>query len=146
MDSHDELAVNRVAAAGASVAAIQNVWEQFEASGPVAATEALMSISHENVELRSYVARGLARPGEGKDEILHGREEVGAFFRRITDEGVTIRARASSFDLEGDSVLVNGSLRVVRRDGSFAETKLRWTYRFRDGLIEEISWQPRAGD
>jgi hypothetical protein len=146
MDSHDELAVNRVAAPGASVAAIQNVWELFEASGPLAATEALMSISHENVEMRSYVARGLARPGEGEDEVLRGREEIIAFFRRIADEGVTIRARASSFDLEGDSVLVSGSVRVVRRDGSFAETKLRWTYRFRDGLIEEISWQPRAGD
>ena len=29
---------------------------------------------------------------------------------------------------------------------AFAETKLRWTYRFRDGLIDEINWQPRAGD
>jgi hypothetical protein len=41
---------------------------------------------------------------------------------------------------------VRGSARIVRPDGSFAEAKLRWTYRFRDGLIDEINWQPRAGD
>ena len=69
-----------------------------------------------------------------------------AFIRRTTDEGVSMRARARSFDVEGDSVVVRGSARVGRPDGSFAETKLRWTYRFRDGLIDEISWQPRAGD
>ena len=69
-----------------------------------------------------------------------------AFIRRTTDEGVSIKASARSFDVEGDSVVVRGSARVVRPDGSFAETKLRWTYHFRDGLIDEISWQPRAGD
>ena len=58
----------------------------------------------------------------------------------------TVTARARSFEVEGDSVVVRGSARVVRPDGSFAETKLSWTYRFRDGLIDQISWQPRAGD
>ena len=146
MDSHDELAVNRAASPEENLAAIQKVWEVFEASGPVASTEALMSISHENVELHSYVARGVARPGEDEAAVIHGREAVIAFLRRTTDEGVTIKARARSFDVDGDSVRVSGSARVVRRDGSFAETKLRWTYRFRDGLVESISWQPRAGN
>jgi ketosteroid isomerase-like protein len=146
MDSHDELAVNPATSPQANLAAIQRVWELFEAKGQLAATEALMSISHENLELRSYIARGVARPGESRDEVIHGREEVLAFLRRATDEGVSIRARARSFDVEGDSVRVSATARVVRRDGSFAETKLSWTYRFRDGLIDEISWQPRAGD
>jgi ketosteroid isomerase-like protein len=146
MDSHDELAVNRPASPTTNLAAIQKAWELFEASGPLAATEALMSISHENVELRSYVARGVARPGEDEAEVIQGREEIVAFFRKTTDEGVSVRARATGFDVEGDSVRVSGSARVVRPDGSFAEAKLRWTYRFRDGLIDEISWQPRAGD
>ena len=146
MDSHDELAVNPAAPPGRNLAAIQRVWELFEASGPLTSTEELMRISHENVELHSYLARGAARPGEAEDEVFRGREEVVAFIRRTTDKGVSIKARARSFDVEGDSVVVRGSARVVRPDGSFAETKLRWTYHFRDGLIDEISWQPRAGD
>ena len=146
MNSHDELAVNRPASPERNLAAIQKVWEIFEASGALAAAEELMKISHENVEMRSYVARGVARPGEGATEVIRGREEVLAFLRRTTDDGVSIKARARSFDLEGDTVAVRGSARVVRPDGSFAEAKLRWTYHFRDGLIDEINWQPRAGD
>jgi ketosteroid isomerase-like protein len=146
MNSHDELAVNRPASPERNLAAIQKVWELFEASGPLAAAEELMKISHENVEMRSYVARGVARPGEGDADVIRGREEVLAFLRRTTDDGVSIKARARSFDLEGDTVAVRGSARVVRPDGSFAEAKLRWTYHFRDGLIDEIDWQPRAGD
>jgi ketosteroid isomerase-like protein len=146
MNSHDELAVNRPASPERNLAAIQKVWEIFEASGPLAAAKELMKISHENVEMRSYVARGVARPGEGEAEVIRGREEVLAFLRRTTDDGVSIKARARSFDLEGDTVAVRGSARVVRPDGSFAEAKLRWTYHFHDGLIDEIDWQPRAGD
>jgi ketosteroid isomerase-like protein len=146
MDSHDELAVNRAAPPGTNLEAIQKVWKLLDASGPLAATEELMRISHENVELHSYLARGAARPGEAGDEVIRGREEVLAFLRRTTDEGVSIRARARSFEVKGDSVVVRGSVRVVRPDGSFAETKLSYSYHFRDGLIDEITWQPRAGD
>jgi ketosteroid isomerase-like protein len=145
MDSHDDLAVNRAAPPAPNLAAIQKVWEVLDASGLLAATEELMKLSHEDVEMRSYLARGLSRPGE-KDEVIRGREEVLAFFRRTADEGVSMKTRARSFAVEGDSVVVRGSARVVRPDGSFAEAKLSWTYRFRDGLIDEISWQPRAGD
>jgi ketosteroid isomerase-like protein len=145
MDSHNELAVNRSAPPAPSLAAIQKVWEALDAGGPLAAAEELMRISHEDVELHSYLARGAAPPGEA-DEAIRGREDVMAFLRRTTDEGVTITARARSFEVEGDSVVVRGSARVVRPDGSFAETNLSWTYRFRDGLIDRISWQPRAGD
>jgi hypothetical protein len=92
------------------------------------------------------VARGVAQPGEGEPDVVRGREEVVAFLRKATGEGVSIKARARSFDVEGETVAVRGSARIVRPDGSFAEAKLRWTYRFRDGLIDEINWQPRAGD
>lgn len=146
MNSHDELAVNRPASPERNLAAIQKVWEVLEASGPVAATDELMRISHENVEMRSYLARAVAPPGEGKADLLRGRDEVTAFMRRTTEDGVSIKAKARSFDIEGDTVAVRGSARVVRPDGSFAEAKLRWTYHFRDGLIDEINWEPRAGD
>ena len=114
MNSHDELAVNRPASPERNLVAIQKVWEIFEASGPLAATEELMKISHENVEMRSYVARGVAQPGEGRPSVVRGREEIMAFLRATTDEGVSIKARARSFDLEGDTVAVRGSARVVR--------------------------------
>jgi hypothetical protein len=32
---------------------------------------------------------------------------------------------------------------VMRREGSFAESQVRWIYRFRDGLVEEARWRPR---
>lgn len=140
------MAANRQATPESNLAGIQKVWEIFEASGPLAATEELMKISHENVEIRSYVARGVARPGDDEPEVVRGREQVMAFMRKTTAEGVSIKARARAFDVEGDTVAVRGSARVRRPDGSFAEAKLRWTYRFRDGLVDEINWQPRAGD
>lgn len=146
MNAHDDLAVNRPASPERNLAAIQKVWEIFEASGPLAATDELMKLSHENVEMRSYVARGVAPPGEGEADVIRGRDDVMAFMRRTTDDGVSIKAKARSFDVEGDTVAVGGSARVVRPDGSFAEAKLRWTYHFRDGLIDEINWEPRAGD
>ena len=146
MDAHDELAVNPEAPPESKLAAIQKVWEIFQGSGLLAAIEELMRISHDNVELHSYIARGVAGPGERDSDVIRGREEVIGFLRRTNDEGVSIKARARSFEVEGDNVMVAGSARVVRPDGSFAETKLRWTYHFREGLIDEISWQPRAGD
>jgi hypothetical protein len=45
-----------------------------------------------------------------------------------------------------DSVVVRGSIRLTRPDGSFAETKIRWNYRFRDGLVDSVTWEPRAGE
>jgi len=122
------------------------VWELLEAKGTVAATEQLMRISHEDVEFHSYMAQGAARPGDGEVGVLRGAEQVMAYYRKADQEGVSVKARAKSFEVDGDSVVVRGSVRVVRPDRSFAETKLLFTYHFRDGLIDEITWQPRAGD
>ena len=146
MDSHDELAVNRAAPPGPNLAAVQNVWRLYESSGILAATEELMRISHDDVEVRSYVAHAATSPGERDVEVLRGSEEVMAFYRKADEDGVSVRARAKSFEVEGDSVEVRGSVRVVRPDGSFAESKLLFSYHFRDGLIDEIAWQSRAGD
>jgi ketosteroid isomerase-like protein len=146
MDSHDELAVNRAARPGPNLAAVQNVWRVQESSGTLAAIDELMRLSHEDVELRSYVAHAAASPGNRDVNVMRGSEEIMAFYRTADEEGVSARARAKSFEVEGDSVVVRGTVRVVRPDGSFAESKLRFIYHFRDGLIDEISWQSRAGD
>ena len=146
MEAHDELALNRKAPPGPNVTAIERVWEVFEAKGLVAATEELVRISHEDVEIHSYMAHGAARPGEDKAGVLRGAEQVTAYYRKADEEGVSVKARAKSFEVDGDSVVVRGSVRVVRPDRSFAETKLLFIYHFRDGLIDEITWQPRAGE
>jgi hypothetical protein len=56
-----------------------------------------------------------------------------------------VQSRARSFDLDGDAVVVSGSARVSRGDGSFAETNVRWTIRCRDGLVYSVTSAPRAG-
>lgn len=145
MESHDELAVGRAAPPGPNLAAVQKVWRLHESSGTLAATEELMRISHEDVEVRSYTAHAAASPGERDVEAMRGSEAVMAFYRKADEDGVSIRARAKSFDVEGDSVVVRGTVRVVRPDGSFAESKLRFSYHFRDGLIDEIAWRSGAG-
>jgi hypothetical protein len=147
MEAHDErTSAERAAAARPDLAAIEKVWKLLESSGALAATEELMKLSHSDVEVHSYIARGAATPGSGDVEVLRGPDEIIAFHRKAHEDGVSVKARAKSFEVEGNSVVVRSTVRVTRRDGSFAETKLRWEYRFRDGLIDEITWQPRAGE
>jgi hypothetical protein len=52
-------------------------------------------------------------------------------------------ARPTSIEERGDEVVVNGSLRVERSTGGFAESQITWTYRFRDGLLQEARGGPR---
>jgi hypothetical protein len=68
-----------------------------------------------------------------------------AFFRTRVESGFGFRLRARGFDVDADTVLVRGTIRVARPDGSFAESSVRWKFHFRDGLVDEISWEPRAG-
>ena len=103
-------------------------------------------ICHENVEMRSYAGTGPASAGAGQRELLRGQDEIREFFRTSTESGFKPQPRVKALEVEGDSVVVRGSMRLTRPDGSFAETKLRWTYHFRDGLVDEVGWQPRAGD
>ena len=53
-------------------------------------------------------------------------------------------ARPWSFEEDGDSVIVQGSIRLQRRDGSIADAQLRWTYTFRDGRLAAASSGPLA--
>jgi ketosteroid isomerase-like protein len=78
--------------------------------------------------------------------VLHGREEVRGFFADAEGAGTRVVLRPREFLDEGDDVIVIGSARVQRSEGGFAETQVRWTWRFREGLISEADWEPRAGD
>jgi ketosteroid isomerase-like protein len=119
------------------MAIVKEVWETVDERGLVAAFDRLLLDCHEDVEMQPYSA------GDGR--VLRGADEIRAFFRDAEDRGVSIRLKPRQFDEEDDRVLVAGSIRVVRPDGSFAETMVRWTYAFRDDLLERLFWEPRAG-
>ena len=116
---------------------VKEVWETVAESGLAAAFDRLLLHSHEDVEMQPY--------SSGDDRVLRGAEEIRGFFREAEDSGVSIRLKPRQFEEEDNRVLVAGSIRVVRPDGSFAETMVRWTYDFRDDQLERLFWEPRAG-
>jgi hypothetical protein len=75
--------------------------------------------------------------------VLRGPDEVRAFYRGQVESGTVITARPSSIEECGDDIVVNGSLRVLRPAGGFAESQISWTYRFRDGRVQEVRGGPR---
>jgi ketosteroid isomerase-like protein len=114
---------------------IRECFAAFSEAGVEAGLEALLRHSHEDCVFRPYTAAG---------QVLRGRDEVRRFFREAIAGGTTMSIRAQSFEEHGDEVVVNGSLRVGRPEGGFAESQIRWTYRFREGLVEEARWDPRG--
>ena len=144
-DSHDDLELSAHSVQGSEVVAIRRVYELVNTDGMLAAMQELMTFCDPEVEMHSYTARGVARPGEEPVEVLRGHAEILSFFRKAQEDGLQVHARVRSFDVEQEGVVVNGSARIARGDGSFAETQLRWVYRFRDGLVYSINAEPRAG-
>ena len=146
MEAHDDLTVAGRTTSTPDLAAIQRVYERIAAGGAIAGIEELLTISHEDIEMRPYTATGPSSAGGGQRELLRGPEEIREFFQTSIESGFKPQLRAKAFDVVGDSVVVRGSIRLTRPDGSFAETKVSWTFHFRDGLVDEISWEPRAGE
>jgi hypothetical protein len=116
---------------------VKEVWDAVAERGLEAGFDRLLRDSHQDVEMQPYSA------GDGR--VLRGADEIRAFFRDSEERGVSIRLKPRAFDEQDDTVLVAGSIRVVRSDGSFAETMVRWTYAFREDRLERIFWEPRAG-
>ena len=145
MDSHQQFAAHGERGAEAEIAAVRRVFERVERADALAGIEELMSISHEDVEMRAYAASQAS--GLAAGDLLRGKAAVLDFFRRSKEKGVGIRLRTKGFELAGeDTVVVRGSIRVARPDASFAEAHVRWRFHFRDGLVDEVGWEPRAGD
>jgi ketosteroid isomerase-like protein len=115
---------------------IKNAFRLFEEEGMEAGVEGLLSICHPHCEFRPYSATG---------QVLHSPEETRAFFLENGGLSGSLRVRSQRFEEEGDQVIVSGSVRVHHESGGFSETQVRWIYRFRDGLVEEASWEPRYG-
>jgi ketosteroid isomerase-like protein len=113
---------------------VKDAFGALEDGDVEAALERLLSRAHADIEFRPYLAA---------DRVLRGADEVRAFFREQLDAGTRLTLRPSSFKEDGEEVVVHGSLRVVRPTGGFSESQLRWTYRFRNGLLEDARWGPR---
>jgi ketosteroid isomerase-like protein len=117
-----------------NVRVVRDAFDLLGESGIEAAIEHLLNHSHSDVEFAPYLGAGL---------VLRGPDEVRAYYRRQIESGTVVTARPSSIQERGDEVVVNGSLRVLRPTGGFAESQISWTYRFRDGLLQEARGGPR---
>ncbi|HMJ94802.1 MAG TPA: hypothetical protein VK486_03070 [Thermoleophilaceae bacterium] len=146
MDAHDDLTMAPGKTSTPDLAAVQRVYELMNTTSALAGIEELLTFSHEEIEFRPYAASGSGSFGAGQHELLRGPDAIREFFQTAVASGYKPQPRARSFEVTEDSVVVRGSIRLTRPDGSFAETKVSWTYHFRGGLVDEVGWEPRAGD
>jgi ketosteroid isomerase-like protein len=146
MDARDKLPVAAGPTAGPDLDAVERVFETIARAGVNAGVDELLSSSHEDIEMRAYALQAVGGAGDGNRDALRGRDEIRSFFRQCTDEGFSLVLRTRGFDVDADAVLVRGSIRVARPDGSFAETNVTWRFQFEDGLIRQIGWKQRAGE
>ena len=145
MDAREHLTMAGSTASTPDLAAIQRVYDRIAADGALAGIEELLTFVHEDIEMRPYSGTGPGSAFGGQRALLRGPEEIREFFRTSIESGFKPQPRAKAFHVVGDSVVVRGSMRLTRPGGSFAETKLSWTFHFRDGLVDDVGWEPRAG-
>ena len=145
MHPRDEITAPGNTGAAPDLAAVQRVYELIARDGVMAGIEHLLTFCHDDLELRAYSAQASAVGGGLAPETLRGHDEVRDFFRARTEGGFEFRIRTHGFDVDNDTVRARGSIRVARPDGSFAETNVRWKFHFRDGLVDEVAWEPGAG-
>jgi ketosteroid isomerase-like protein len=144
MEGRDEITLRGESAATADQAAVERVFERIASAGLLEGIEELLGICHEEVELSAY-AQTATEPDSDGPQLLHGKSAVREFFRGSLERGFVLQIRPRRYTTEGDVVRVGGSIRVTRPDGSFAETGVRWNFHFRDGLVDEVGWEPAAG-
>jgi hypothetical protein len=113
---------------------IKDAFDVSDRQGFMAGLEVLLAKASEDCEFRPYIASG---------DSLRGPDAIRAFYRAAFKAGTDMRLRAISFQEVGTSVIVYGSMRVGRPSGGFSESQISWTYRFREGLLAEVSWSPR---
>jgi|SRR5215210_1708776 len=145
MDAPDDLTMAGSTTSTPNLAAVRRLYDRLADDGALAGIEELLSFSHEDVEMRPYTATGLGS-ADGGPQLLRGPVEIREFFRTSVESGFKPQLRAKTIDVVGDSVVVRGSIRLTRPGGSFAETNVSWTFHFRGRLVDEISWEPRAGE
>jgi ketosteroid isomerase-like protein len=99
-----------------------------------AGMESLLSHAHQDCEFRPLAAQ---------QRVLRGPAEMRAYFHEASSGGTAWQVRPQTFREDGDRVIVSGSVRLVRATGGFAESQVRWTYKFRDGRVAAVRTEPR---
>ena len=110
---------------------VRRLWATAD-QNPEASRHPFFEIAHEDVEMQLYMAGG---------RVLRGQRAFVGFLAGHPD--VKVKATAHRFECAGDDVVVHGWVRV-QRDGGFAESQLKWTYTFRDGLVSRLVMSPSA--
>ena len=108
------------------------MWSAYAAKG----LEAFLAYCDDDVEWLPHGAGG---------RVLHGSDELRAFF--ATQEAKGERREPTIYTVEelGDTVLLTGALRIVRR-GQLTESQLAWVYQFRDGRLRSATSYPTRAD
>jgi ketosteroid isomerase-like protein len=104
------------------VALIHRLFEYMEKDDLPGAAEELLRHSAEDVVFEPHAAHG---------RELRGHDELRAFWARLEEQGLQVRAGAYSISEEGDSVVISGWVRTID-EGRLADTQSRWVYRFND--------------
>src|SRR3954451_17479558 len=108
---------------------VKELWRVYERQGHDAGVEALIAVSCPDAEFRFYAT------GE---QVLHGADELRAFYRDGRTEGVSVRAAHYDYSEGGDTISVSGWVRVAREGGSLADAQVRWIYEFEEGLVRRM--------
>jgi ketosteroid isomerase-like protein len=135
MDSHPSAGPRNGHQDSANLEGIKDAFRVSSDEGFVAGLEVLLAMAHDDCEFRPYTA----------DCVLRGHDEIRSFYRTAAETGTEMKLRAARFEEDGDSVVVDGTVRVLRPSGGFSESQICWTYRFRDGRLAEAGWGPRRG-
>jgi SnoaL-like protein len=114
---------------------VKELWRVYDRQGHDAGVEALIAVSHPDAEFRFY-ATG--------DEVLHGPDELRAFYANGRMEGVSVRAAAYDYSDDGDTICVSGWVRVNREGGSLADAQVRWIYEFEGEKVRRMVYAPLA--
>jgi ketosteroid isomerase-like protein len=113
--------------------AVKEIWAVLEREGPAASTEAFLACCHDDAEVRAYVA---------EERTLRGATEIREFAASHAAAGDSVHITPWSFEELGQDVVVTGSLRLQRADGSIADAQLRWCYTFRGDRIAQAEFAP----
>ena len=89
-----------------NVRVVKDAFDVLDAGSMEAAIEHLLNHAHADVEFCPYLGAG---------RVLRGPDEVRTFYREQLATGTALLLRPTSIEDCGDEVVVNGSLRVVRR-------------------------------
>jgi hypothetical protein len=114
---------------------VKDLWRVYERQGHDAGVEALVAVSHDDAEYRFYAT------GE---RVLHGADELRAFYREERTEGMSVRAAPYDYSDGGDTISVSGWVRVAREGSGHADAQVRWIYEFEDGLVKRMIYGPLA--